>query len=103
MSVEADLDNVASSEPLAEEVLIAGESHTQLSDAIDQLPEKYRIPFVMAYQVHLSYDELMLGYCCCGQNYSCAQSLRNLRRGNRHEAPNPTAADAVRRICSAPD
>ena len=58
MSIEADLDNVASSEPLAEEVLIAGENQAQLSGAIDQLPEKYRIPFVMAYQVQLSYDEI---------------------------------------------
>ena len=58
MIIEADLDNVASSEPLAEEVLIAGENQAQLSGAIDQLPEKYRIPFVMAYQAHLSYDEI---------------------------------------------
>ena len=39
--------------------MIAGENQAQhLSGAIDQLPEKYRIPSVMAYQAHLSYDEI---------------------------------------------
>ena len=58
MSAEADLDQLASADALTEDVLIAAENQSRLHNAIDRLPEKYRLPFVMAYQVQLSYDDI---------------------------------------------
>ena len=58
MSAEAHFDHLASADPLTEDVLIAAENQSQLQNAMDQLPEKYRLPFVMAYQVQLSYDDI---------------------------------------------
>ena len=58
MSAEADLDQLASADALTEDVLIAAENQSQLHNAIDRLPEKYRLPFVMAYHVQLSYDDI---------------------------------------------
>ena len=60
MSAEADFDHIASADPLAEDVLIAAENQSQLQNAIDRLPEKYRLPFVMAYQVQLSYEDIAM-------------------------------------------
>ena len=58
MSAESNFDHLASTDPLTEDVLIAAENQSQLHYAIDRLPDKYRLPFVMAYQVQLSYDDI---------------------------------------------
>ena len=60
MSAEADFDQLASADALTEDVLIAAENQSQLQNAIDRLPEKYRLPFVMAYQVQLSYEDIAM-------------------------------------------
>jgi RNA polymerase sigma factor (sigma-70 family) len=54
----AEIERLYAPEPLAIDVLIASENQACLSDAIDDLPEKYRVPLVLAYFVHLSYPEI---------------------------------------------
>ena len=54
----AEIERLYAPEPLAIDVLIASENQACLNDAIDDLPEKYRVPLVLAYFVHLSYPEI---------------------------------------------
>ena len=55
-----DVDRLETPEPLVVDVLIAAETQAQLNAAIDALPEKYRVPLVLAYLVHLSYGEIAI-------------------------------------------
>ena len=54
----AEIERLKAPEPLAIDVLIASETQARLNAAIDDLPEKYRVPLVLAYLVHLSYEEI---------------------------------------------
>ena len=54
----AEIERLKAPEPLAIDVLIASETQARLNAAIDDLPEKYRVPLVLAHLVHLSYEEI---------------------------------------------
>lgn len=54
----ADVERLEAPEPLVIDALIAAETQVQLNTAMDELPEKYRVPLVLAYSVHLSYGEI---------------------------------------------
>lgn len=54
----AELDLIESSESQTLTVLIDKENEKSLAEAISLLPDKYRIPLVMAYQNDATYDEI---------------------------------------------
>ncbi len=55
---QAELDAVDSQAPTPVSNLIAHEDARILSDAIGALPDKYRVPLVLAYLNKLSYDDI---------------------------------------------
>jgi RNA polymerase sigma-70 factor (ECF subfamily) len=55
---EADLDQSDSQAPLTLNNLIDAEKEQALADAIAELPDKYRVPLVLAYFNELSYDQI---------------------------------------------
>ncbi len=56
--VEGVLDHLESPEPVTLDLLISAQDQHQVRKAIDGLPEKYRVPLVLAYLAQLSYDEI---------------------------------------------
>ena len=54
----AETIEVASDRPAAERELIAAEQAEKVKAAIESLPEKYRIPLVLAYYSESSYDAI---------------------------------------------
>lgn len=53
-----EIELLQAPEPLAVDVLIASQTQARLNAAIDDLPEKYRVPLVLAYLAHLNYEEI---------------------------------------------
>ena len=58
MTLETNVDKLVCPQPLTEELFSAAQTQAHLNQAIDNLPGKYRVPFILAYQVHLSYDDI---------------------------------------------
>ena len=52
----AEIERLKAPEPLAIDVLIAPETQARLNAAIDDLPEKYRVPLVLAFLVLLCFE-----------------------------------------------
>ncbi len=52
------IDRLQAPEPVNIDALIIREDQQRLRRAIDQLPEKYRVPLVLAYLGNLSYDQI---------------------------------------------
>ena len=51
-------NDAASSQPSPLGAVVSAEERTQVRDAIEQLPENYRVPLVLRYYGDLSYDEI---------------------------------------------
>jgi RNA polymerase sigma-70 factor (ECF subfamily) len=51
-------DDAASSQPSPLGAVVSAEERTQVREAIERLPENYRVPLVLRYYSDLSYDEI---------------------------------------------
>lgn len=52
------IDQLKAPDPVSVDALITLEDHQRLRGAIENLPEKYRVPLVLAYLANLSYDDI---------------------------------------------
>ena len=52
------IDQLEAPDPVSVDALITLEDHQRLRGAIERLPEKYRVPLVLAHLANLTYDDI---------------------------------------------